>query len=244
MTTAASERDRDERRTIAFGSETFEFSLSFSPRKRLAISVEPDGHVVVRAPIEASLEEVLGVLHRKAGWILRQRDAFAAFGPSMPPKRYVNGETHRYLGRQYRLRIRKGAAPSVKLVGRYFEIESPTRDPEAIESLLQAWFRQRAKHVLGHRMEACFRSPFFRKLASPQWRLRRMRRRWGSCSKEGIILLNPLLVHAPIGCIDYVLVHELCHLVHHNHDAAFYRFLSKVMFEWPKWKNRLEHFSW
>mgnify|MGYP002781277015 FL=1 len=71
-----------------------------------------------------------------------------------------------------------------------------------------------------------------------------MRRRWGSCSKDGTILLNPLLVHAPTGCIDYVLVHELCHLVHHSHDAAFYRLLNRAMFDWPKWKERLERFAW
>lgn len=118
-----SQADRmNGRQTLAFGSETIDFSLSFSPRRRLSVIVEPSGEVLVKAPTQAPLESVFKHLRRRAGWIIRQRERFAAFGPTMPPKRFVNGETHRYLGRQYRLRIAEGPASCVKLIGRYFEV--------------------------------------------------------------------------------------------------------------------------
>jgi predicted metal-dependent hydrolase len=83
-------------------------------------------------------------------------------------------------------------------------------------------------------------SSYFRNLASPNWSIRRMKRRWGSCTKGGTILLNVLLIQASPRCIDYVITHELCHLTHHNHNTAFFRLLDRVMPDWRERKSRLE----
>jgi predicted metal-dependent hydrolase len=192
-------------------------------------------------PADTTLESVLDEIRKKAGWIIRQRDQFAAFGPAMPPKRYRSGETHRYLGRQYRLRVTRGGPPSVKLVGRFFEIVTPDKSNAVIvRRQLDAWYRRQAMRVFAERLKNCLRSSFFRKLDSPSWSIRYMKRRWGSCAKEGSILLNLLLIQASPDCIDYFITHELCHLIHHSHGASFYRLLSRVMPDWRQRKVRLE----
>jgi predicted metal-dependent hydrolase len=232
------------RQTLDYGSETIDFSLSFSPRRRLSISVEPHGGVVVKAPAEATFEAVLNQIRKKAGWIIRQRDQFAAFGPVMPPKRYVSGETHRYLGRQYRLRVTRGDLSSVKLVGRFFEVVTPDKsDSAAVRKQLDAWYRRRALKVFGDHLERCLKSSYFRKLTFPEWSIRKMKRRWGSCMKDGAILLNLQLIQASPRCIEYVIVHELCHLIHHGHDASFYRLLGRALPDWRERKARLESAS-
>jgi predicted metal-dependent hydrolase len=229
------------RQTLAYGSETIDFSLSFSRRSRLSITVEPEGNVLVRAPVDAALESVLEQLRKKAGWILRQRDRFAGYGPVMPPKQYASGETHRYLGRQYRLRISSGELPSVRLAGRFFEIVTLDKtDHTSIKRQLEAWYRARAEKVFDDHLQCCLQSTYLRKLCVPQWSIRSMKRRWGSCTKSGTILLNLRLIEASPRCIDYVITHELCHLVHHNHNAEFYRLLGRVMPDWQAWKKKLE----
>lgn len=232
------------RQTLAYGSESIDFTLNFSPRRRLSITVEPDGSVIVKAPTSASLEAVLDRIRQKAGWIIRQRDHFAAFGPAMPPKRYVSGETHRYLGRQYRLKVIEGNSPSVKLVGRFFEIVALKKsDTKAVRRQLEAWYRRQAKRIFAEHASRCLKSSYFRSLSVPRLLIRTMKRRWGSCTREGTILLNLALIQASPPCIDYVITHELCHLIHHHHDAAFYRLLERVLPDYRERKRRLEAFA-
>ena len=221
MTFVRQPHHQSSRHTLTYGSESIDFGLSFSDRKRLTISVDPDGEVFVKAPEVASLESVIDHVRQRAGWIVRQRDQFAAFGPVMPPKRYASGETHSYLGRKYRLRVTKGAAPSVRLVGRFFEIVVlDKRHSSAVRHQLEAWYRRQAVRVFAEHVEQCLTIPALRRLSPPRLILRRMKRRWGSCTKDGVVLLNPLLILAPSRCIDYVITHELCHLINHSHNAA------------------------
>ncbi len=228
---------------VQYGSERITYSLDFSDRKRMAITIEPDGSVRAIAPLDATTEQVAEVIRKRAGWIVRQRDRFELYSPVMPPKTFTNGETHRYLGRQYRLRIRKGDIPSVRLVGRFFEIEAnDLRNPLEIESLLESWFRARAIDVFARQMQACLNHPSLRKLDEPPIRIRKMSHRWGSCTKHGTIVLNLLLVQASPRCISYVITHELCHLIHYAHDAAFYRLLTRIMPDWETRKERLEQY--
>ena len=240
MTTSQADRMTGPQ-TLAYGSEMIDFRLSFSPRQRLTITVEPNGAVVVKAPVDATLEAVQHQVRRKAGWIIRQRDAFAAFGPSMPPKKYVSGETHRYLGRQYRLSVTQGEDSSVKLIGRFFEIVTLDKsDASAVQRLLDGWYRHHATRVFEERLEHCLESSWFRSLAMPKWTIRKMKRRWGSCTKDGAVLLNLLLIQVSPRCIDYVITHELCHLMVHNHGPEFYRLLNRAMPDWQERKHRLE----
>src|SRR5690606_34266692 len=113
------------------------------------------------------------------------------------PRLFVSGATHRYLGRQFRLKISVGESPSVRLRGGYFQIETADRTPDAVQRLLDEWFRDKAEAQFRRRIEKW--KPWCRRhrLPEPTLALRRMQKRWGSASLSGRITLNPELIHAP-----------------------------------------------
>lgn len=226
------------KQTVHYGSQRIPFKLSFHPRRTLGITVTPTPTVIVRAPEGTSLEKVKEKVIKRASWILRQQEFFQNFLPKMPPKRYVGGETHLYLGRQYRLKVITSSENVVKLKGRYLEVCAAT--PDEVKSLVQAWYRARARTKLPEVADDCIAR--FRKhgVSPSSVQVRQMSRRWGSCTPQGKILLNPILVKAPVGCIEYVVIHELCHLVHPHHTARFFRLQSQKFPHWQKWKDKLE----
>ncbi len=226
---------------IDFGTERIDFRLRRSKRKTLAITVRPDTSVLVTAPEGANLETVKAKLRKRAIWVRRQRRFFERFLPKVPPRRYVGGETHRYLGRQYRLVIVESGEEIVKLNGRFIHVHTLRKaDTGRIRFLLQGWYSVRAQAAFERSLRNCLPSLRGRINGVPRLRLRRMPKRWGSWTKRGDIYLNPELVMSPPSCIDYVVTHELCHLVHASHGPEFYRLLRKAMPDWEVRKARLE----
>jgi predicted metal-dependent hydrolase len=227
--------------TLQYLGESITYQVQFRARQTLTIEVHPDQRVMVVAPLEASLAEVVVRVERRAGWIAKQRRYFDRFHPLPPHPEYVSGETHRYLGRQYRLKVVPDRQESVKLVGRFLHISvQPDGGPGRVEHLLTRWYRIRARDVFSRRLLVCLQSARSLGLELPTITVRKMVRRWGSCTGTGRILLNLDLVKAPITCIDYVIMHELCHLRVHDHSTAFYRLLTRCMPDWEDRKRRLE----
>jgi hypothetical protein len=225
---------------ITWGSKTLLFTLSRSKRKTLGIQVHPDLSINVAAPEDAPLEVIKEKVRQKAAWIVAQQGYFLSFQPLTPPRKYVRGETHLYLGRQYRLLLHEAEKPEVKLIGRYLQVWSPKLDSNHIKRLLEAWYR---KHAASHFQQALQRVlPKFARFELPAFHLhiQNMNKRWGSCSPKGRITLNLELIQAPKGCIEYVVVHELCHLIHPDHTRKFYALQEQIMPDWRKWKDRLE----
>jgi predicted metal-dependent hydrolase len=187
------------------------------------------------------MEEVLSKVEARARWIVKQRRYFEQFLPKLPPRRYVSGETFLYLGRQYRLKIIPGIHKTTLLRGQFLEVHGPKRtDRRAIRNLVDAWYRAHAKAAFDRRLMRCWESARRHGIARPALRIRRMTRRWGSCGSKGTVLLNTELVRAPVHCIDYVIMHEICHLRWPHHHASFYRLLSLLMPDWKSRKKRLE----
>ena len=227
--------------TIQYGSMQIDFRILYVERKTLEIAVHPDGTVVVKAPLETPLPEVSLWVRKRASWIGRQLDYFRQFDPRTPKRRYVGGETHLYLGRQYRLKIESGEPEGVKLVGRYFQIRVKKEiSAERTRVLLLDWYTAKAKSRFSESFEHCWPAFAQHIPAKPRLQVRQMQKRWGSLSKSGQLTLNTDLVRAPRECIDYVITHELCHLLHHDHGPGFYRLLEKMMPDWEKRKHRLE----
>lgn len=226
---------------LHYGGDKIPFDLSVKDRKRLSISVHPDLSVTVVAPEDKTLEQVLGRVQYRAAWIQKQRRYFSQFLPSLPPKQYVSGETHYYLGRQYRLKVRSADQDSVKLIGRFLIVDLPKpKDQERVKSLVCAWYRNHAQSLFEKKLDAAHDSASSLKVKKPKIQLRHMKTRWGSCTKNGTILLNPELIKAPIHCIEYVILHELFHLKVHNHGKLFYLLLSRQMPDWKKRKEKLD----
>lgn len=226
---------------ITYGSILIQFQVIHMARKTLEIAVHPDSAVVIKAPVETRFEDIQTQVTKRAGWIKRQIEYFRQFEPRTPPRQYLGGETHLYLGRQYRLKISSGERDEVKLMRGYFQIEvKGSVSPDKVKCLLDAWYAEKATDRFRESFERCW--PSFEKLSikRPRLQIRRMKKRWGSLSKNGTLTLNADLIRAPKGCIDYVVVHELCHLQCHDHSPAFYRLLDMMMPDWKKRKHKLE----
>jgi predicted metal-dependent hydrolase len=229
---------------LHYGGLTIPFQVEYRRRKHLAITVHPELRLEVSAPEGSALAQVLARVDRRAAWIVRQWRFFEQYQPAQPGPRYLSGETHRYLGRQYRLKVYEGSPEGVKLIGRFLHLRTTRReDGDRVRSLLEAWYRTHAKRVFAQRLEGCLESTRSLNLATaPNLVIRKMAKRWGSCTKAGNILLNLDLVRVPVHCIDYVITHELCHLKALNHGKEFYRLLARCMPDWEARKRRLESF--
>jgi predicted metal-dependent hydrolase len=224
--------------SIQFGSKQIVFHLEYSNRKSLGITVKPDLSVFVKAPVDTALEKVKEKLRKKAPWIIRQQSFFLYFHPKTPARKFISGETHLYLGRQYRLKIIQNNLESVKLKGKY--IEAIATDKTSVKQLVDDWYLQNARSKF--RIIAQPLIDNFKKynIEPSSIVLRNMPTRWGSCTPKGKIILNPELIKTPKGCIEYVIIHELCHLVHHDHTQKFIDLQTKEMKDWEKWKMKLE----
>lgn len=227
--------------SVHYGSADVQFDIVRVDRATLEIAVMPDGAVVVKAPRDAREDDVLARVARRARWILGQQRYFAQFEPRTPPRRYVGGETHLYLGRQYRLALEEGQVGGVRLVGGWFRVSlGGDSSPQRVRSLLDGWYQDKARRRLAERFEVCWQAFPKTGLKRPTMRLRRMRTHWGSLSAGGTLSLRPDLVRAPRECIDYVIMHELCHLVEPDHGPGFRRLLERVLPDWERRKHRLE----
>jgi predicted metal-dependent hydrolase len=184
------------------------------------------------------LEDIREKVHRKAPWILRQRRYFESFGIPTTERQYISGESHLYLGRQYMLRIRESDCNAVHYQNNILEIEC--RNKKEAKKVLQEWYLERAKVKFAEYAKPIVEHFTVYSVKPQSISVRKMEKRWGNCTKDGYIYLNPRLICAPRGCIEYVITHELCHLIHRNHTKDFYALLNKEMPQWEKWKTKLE----
>ncbi len=212
--------------------------MVYSNRKTLGITVKPDLSVLVKAPINTSIDIIKTKLHKKAPWIIKQQSFFLSFHPKTPARKFISGETHLYLGRQYRLKIIEGKEESVKLKKGFVEVH--TSDKLRAKQLVTDWYLKRARIRLDSIAESLIDKFKIYNVEPNSIVLRIMPTRWGSCTPKGKIILNPELIKAPKGCIEYVIVHELCHLIYHDHTKKFIELQTKQMPDWEKWKMKLE----
>jgi len=223
---------------LKFGSATVTYSLSFKERKTLGIKVFPDCSVHVISPLQASSEEINTKLKERAPWILKQLNEFLSYHPLTPPRKYFAGETHLYLGKQYKLKLEISDTNQVKLKSGYLIIYH--KDDSTPKEVLNDWYKIKATDYFSKTLGASLSLFSKYSIKVTTLRVRKMSKRWGSCTTDGKIILNTELIKAPKGSIEYVVIHELCHLVHHNHTKAFYDLQKSIMPDWKKWKERLE----
>ncbi|QJD68512.1 M48 family metallopeptidase [Xanthomonas campestris pv. badrii] len=228
---------------VTYGERLIRCQIHRSPTRpitRVAIHVEPDGRVRLDAPLQATDAQIRQALTRRARWIHLHLTAIESRLRHVTPYAYVSGETVLHLGRRYRLKVIPDAEQDgVRLRGGYIEIRVTSRAPEAVGAALDRWQRERARQVLPQRVADM--AAHLRWLRQPPpLALREMQRQWGSCSPLGRISLNLALIRVPTVCIDYVILHELCHLKLHNHGKGFYRLLDAHMPDWRNVKRRLD----
>jgi predicted metal-dependent hydrolase len=228
---------------ICYGKETIHYTVLFVKRRTMEIAVHPDANVIVKAPIGTQPEAIKIRVQKRARWISRQKTFFKKFEPLTPSRRYISGETHLYLGRQYRLKVLPGKQREIKLKGGYLTIFYPGKPTsKTIKELLVEWYLDRAKVKFAESLDHCIKDMQRMGYKKPVLKIRKMKTRWGSLSQRGTLTLNSKLIRASRESIEYVIIHELCHLKHKNHNADFYRLLNRVLPDWEKHKHRLELF--
>lgn len=225
---------------VNYGSKSIIYNLSFATRKSLGIKVTPNGDVNVFAPVNTTLIDINKKVKSKASWILKQQLFFNGYKPLTPTRKFISGETHLYLGRQYKIQIVKSITDEVKVYRGTMIITSKNIDPTYIEKVLAAWYKTKALIHFEELLTTCFDKFKKYKIEKPILYIRQMQKRWGSCTKAGKIILNTELIKAPKASIEYVIFHELCHLIHYNHNKDFYTLQSILFADWEKWKEKLE----
>lgn len=228
---------------LVYGDERIPYQVNeVSTRaNRIAIHVEPDGSVIVDTPPNQTEKRVAQAIQRRARWISDHvRDAQDRFRHVMP-REYVSGEQIIYLGRRYVLKVvqENGNVGTVRLKGNRLEVRHANPTRAKVKVLVRLWYRKRAHDYLSNRLGVLSTSlPWVS--VPPPMRLLEMTRQWGSCTPEGEIILNPHLVKAPRDGIDYVLLHELAHLRHHDHGTEFRKLLARHCPGWEATKRQLD----
>lgn len=200
-------------------------------RKSLALIVERDGKLIVRAPMRAKKQDILVFIKHKEKWIIKKQKLVRDYYPTFAPKEYVNGEGFWYLGNIYKLQLAEEKKPLLYLNGNFQLARNALHKAPII---FERWYREQAKKIILERVEwyAAKHGYSFK-----QVKITSARRRWGSCSSRGTLNFAWRLVMAPTPIIDYVVVHELVHLQVRNHSKKFWGRVGVIM---PDYKQKIE----
>ena len=246
MTSAVPMPEDSPRGYVArYGGREFRYQLCYLPghtKATIKVHVHPNGKVQVDAPETAPLSEVKSAVQRRARWVLRHLDGIEERNRYVLPRQWVSGESMLYLGRRYVLKVIPDPDQSkvtCKLIGGQLRVLGKDLSPEWTQKAVQKWYRERALDVFKRRLDLMVETLPWIKIA-PAWRMMEMQTQWGSCSPGGTVLLNPHLVKASTRAIDYVLLHELCHLLEHNHSPRFYGLLDQFLPDWRAVKEQLD----
>lgn len=227
---------------ITYGGERLPYRVTVDPTRqtRIAIHVEPNGEVIVDAPFDASSLDVQRAVHHRARWVFDQVTRAKKRFRHVRAKEYVSGEEVLYLGRRYMLKVEVDAEKlPVKLIGKRLVVHSSAANRDVVRGKVWAWYRIKGREYFDRRLEAwAQRLPWVR--VRPSFRLMEMEKRWGSCTPQGEIILNPHLIKAPRDCIDYVLLHELAHLRFHDHSQDFWQLIETHKPDWRAAKAKLD----
>lgn len=210
----------------------FEYEVIRRPRRRTAsISVRRDNAVVVIVPSRLPQRQIEQIVRSKAHWIQSKLRFNEAAREKHRPKEYISGESFAYLGRNYRLKVADGKiVPATLQQGRIHvsvphELTGNDREQHIIRELT-AWYQG---HAVKRLQEKTARYAEQMGVTPAKIGIKAYRSRWGSCHKDGRIYFNWRIIMAPQSVVDYVVVHELCHLVHHNHARDFWKLVETIM---------------
>jgi predicted metal-dependent hydrolase len=221
-----------DQRTHIIGD--IEFNVLYSRRRSLGISVLPDSKVIVRVPYLTSFKTISRIVTEKSNWIIKHRDSYRINIKNRRSKLYEPGETHLFRGNECVLKIGKSLKSYIKFYDNTIEVGiGKTDNAMAIKRLVYTGYKNEASIVFPEIMNRVLNQFEVQKFRPAELVIRTMKRRWGSCSNKGIITLSTELIKLPDLYIEYVIIHELCHLKHHNHGAGYYKLLSELF---PGWK--------
>jgi len=220
---------------IRFGKRIIRFTLKRTKRKKtVAISVGFNEGVKVKLPCRLATKKVYPLIKKKAPWIIKHLNEIKELNYPVIKHEFVSGESFSYLGRHFRLKVKKiesAEQPKILMNAGYLEATvnnalSKYKQVDGVRSALIKWYKKHAIIRLNDRV-----SVYARRIGTPRpiVMVRDQVKRWGSCSKTGILRFNWRIIMAPMSIIDYIVVHELCHIKVKNHSADFWKRVSLVI---------------
>jgi len=220
-------------RTFTYGSLSYPYTLIWQDRKTLGLTVFPDQTIQLNAPFHATECRIEEFLQKKWFWMEKQLRYFGNYKHKRYKREYISGESYYYLGKQYQLIVQKAKTDRVLMKRGKLVVQTILPKSKLIvRRLLLNWFLKQSRRVFRERLEIMQKSFNYKIL--PLLEIRDMKVRWGSYTKSGRVILNPKLIYVSRDCIDYVIIHELCHVRYKMHDKKFFDFLDVMC---PNWKN-------
>ena len=235
--------------SIQYGNKRISFEIERGVReKTAAIHIRSQGMVFVSVPKDLDEKKIRVIVQRKAKWIIERQDWFKNNRHSLWPKEFVSGEAFPFLGKEYRLQVVRSTsekAAQCEIIGRRLRVEVNKNlenevQRRATKHAIRAWYLTRADEKLRERVS------YFSPLLGTKPRsieTKDQKKRWGSCSRDGILRFNWKIVMASVSVLDYVVVHELCHLIHSHHSPRFWQKIQSVLPDYMRRRDRLRAFS-
>lgn len=225
---------------VSDGDTTHTFDLYLSKRKSLTLRVRADTRLTIDAPPETPLTSIYEFVRKRSAWIEHHQAKAQAMVNAQPPRQYTDGETWQFLGRHYQLRL-ECVAKKEGVVLSAGQLIVSVRQPERAALVMRNWYLKHAREFFLDRMAVMAPLVTLLGITAPEKVIiRAMKTRWGTCSNDGRITLNLKLMQLDIDLLDYVIVHELCHLREFNHSPRFYALLDAAMPDWKKRRRTLQ----
>lgn len=225
---------------IEYNSQIIEFIVEYRKRKTFEISIDPPDIVKVAAPIGAKEDIIVKIVESKAKWIIKKLSFFREIGYVRERREYAAGEVFMYLGKNYSLHIvidESVSKPTIKLYHDMLYLTTNTNDKEIIKATIKEWYIQKTYENVFQKVEHY--QPYF--TVQPKYiKVKEQKKRWGSCGTNRHILFNWRCSMAPSYVIDYIVVHEMSHLVHMNHSQDFWKLVESIIPNYRKAKEWLK----
>ncbi len=224
-----------------YGTQTIEFTTIFKKRKTLTIEVEAPKTITVIAPEGTTEDKILETVKTKSKWIVQKLFEIREMEYRKRVRQYVNGEAFIYMGRNYSLQIvqdDKVSLPEAKLIRGRFYVYTYSKDEEIVRRALENWYKDKAEEKIRERVKY-YQSYFDIKPAKIS--IKDQQKRWGSCTSKKELLFNWKCIMAPSPVLDYIVVHEMCHLAYMNHSKEFWLLLKRVLPDYEDRKNWLRN---
>ena len=228
---------------LMYGTTNIAFDVIFKNRKTMEIAVEPPDSITVTAPIGTKEEEILKRVESKGSWIIQKIYSFKHMNYMPIQREFVNGESFMYLGRNYSLQIEIDSSvkkPEVKLYRGKFIVKASDKYEENIRKAMEQWYRDKAKEVLELRVK--YYQRFFN-IEPMNIRIKEQKKRWGSCTSKNELLFNWRCIMAKSNALDYIVVHEMCHMYHKDHSKEFWGLVASVLPDYEIRKEWLKNYG-
>lgn len=236
------EKKNDQlRRAVNHENNIIEYTINYQSRKTLTIMIkQPNGEVVVKSPKGLTISYIEEFVSRKADWIIKHKSRINSLNQIRIRKEYTDGAVHLFLGKQYVLEVYLSNSESVEMIDDKIVVKS--KNESRVEQLLKVWYANLSTQIFSDICRPLINSFAERNGGVYPSRLeaKYVKGYWGQCTPQKVIRLNIELLRAPRECIEYIMVHELCHLVHHNHSKDFWDLVKQELSDYKERKLLLD----